>query len=156
MKLATIRPTNRQTMRKRTTWGVYGFSGILRRIKALLVVGLLLGIGFPVNEATGQNRQPVGRLSGHTKALLRHFSHATVALGPANLVQTCTVLDALFKARKRKEATLKSVRSACPAGTIRTDDTGQWKKFLEVEKTRIEECKVKTTKPYCLGPKPCG
>jgi len=133
-------------MRKRTTWGVYGFSGILRRIKALLVVGLLLGIGFPVNEATGRTAACRKALGAYKNAV-EAFLHATVALGPANLVQTCTVLDALFNARKRKDATQKSVRSACPAGTLRTDDTGQWKKFLEVEKTRIEECKVKTTKP---------
>ena len=115
-------------------------------MKALLVVGLLLGAGFPVNGATAQTAACRKALAAY-KGAVDAFVHATVALGPANLVQTCTVLDALFNARKRKDATQKSVRSACPAGTLRTDDTGQWKKFLEVEKTRIEECKVKTTKP---------
>ena len=115
-------------------------------MKALLVVGLLLGVGFPVNEATGQTaacRKALAAYKGANEA----FIHATVALGPAGLVITCTALDALFDARKRKDATQKRVRSACPAGTIRTDDTSQWKKFLEVEKTRIDECKLPTTKP---------
>jgi hypothetical protein len=115
-------------------------------MKALLVVGLLLGVGFPVNEATGQTaacRKALAAYKGANEA----FIHATVALGPAGLVPTCTALDALFDARKRKDATQKGVRSACPAGTIRAEDTSQWKKFLEVEKTRIEECKVQTKKP---------
>ena len=72
---------------------------------------------------------------------------ATVALGPAGLLPTCTALDALFDARKRKDATQKGVRSACLAGSIRADDTSQWKQFLEVEKARIEECKVQMKKP---------
>jgi hypothetical protein len=115
-------------------------------MKALLVVGLSFGVGFPVNEATGQTaacRKALAAYQGAVEA----FVHATVALGPANLVRTCTALDALFNARKRKDATQKRVRSACPAGTIRPDDTSQWKQFLRVEKTRIEECKVQTTKP---------
>ena len=115
-------------------------------MKALLVVGLLLGVGFPVNEARGQTaacRKALAAYKGANEALI----HATVALGPAGLVRTCTALDALFDARKRKDVTQKRVRSACPAGTIRADDISQWKKFLELEKTRIEECKVQTKKP---------
>jgi hypothetical protein len=115
-------------------------------MKALLVVGLLLGVGSPVNEATGQTAACRDALAAY-KGAVEAFIHATVALGPANLVPTCTALDALFNARKRKVTTQKRVRSACPAGTIRTDDTSQWKQFLEVEKTRIEECKVLTRKP---------
>jgi hypothetical protein len=82
-------------------------------MKALLVVGLLLGVGFPVNEATGQTaacRKALAAYKGANEA----FIHATVALGPAGLVPTCTALDALFDARKRKDATQKGVRSACP------------------------------------------
>jgi hypothetical protein len=115
-------------------------------MKALLVVGLLLGVGFPVSEATGQTAACRKALAAY-KGAAAAFLHATVSLGPFNLVPTCTALDALLNARKRKDATQKRVRSACPAGTIRTDDTSQWKKFLEVEKTRIDECKLRTTKP---------
>ena len=118
-----------------------------RRMKALLVVGLLLGVGLPVNEATGQTAACRKALAAYRGAV-EAFVHATVALGPANLLRTCTALDALFNARKRKDATQKRVRSACPAGTIRTDDTSQWKQFLQVERTRIAECKLlKTTRP---------
>ena len=73
------------------------------------------------------------------KGAVEAFIHATVALGPANLVRTCTALDALVKAGKRKDTTQKRVRSAC-VGAIRKDDTSQWKQVLEVEKTRIEQC----------------
>jgi hypothetical protein len=114
-------------------------------MKALLVFGLLLGVGFPVNEAAGQTPACRKALAAYQSAV-EAFVHATVALGPANLVRTCTSLDALFSARKLKEAAQKRVRSACPASAMRTDDTRQWKKFLEVEKTRIEECKVQTRK----------
>jgi hypothetical protein len=110
-------------------------------MKALLVVGLLLGVGFSVNEATGQTAACRKALAAYRSAN-EAFIHATVGLGPAGLVPTCTALDALFNARKRKDATQKRVRSACPAGAIRTEDTSHWKKFVEVEKTRIEECKV--------------
>ena len=115
-------------------------------MKALLVVGLLLGVGFPVNEATGQTsacRKALAAYKGANEA----FIHATVALGPGGLVPTCRALDTLFDARMRKDATQKGVRSACPAGTIRADDTSQWKKFVEVEKARVEECKVQMKKP---------
>jgi hypothetical protein len=116
-------------------------------MKALLVVVLLLGVGLPVNEATGQTAACRKALAAYRGAV-EAFVHATVALGPANLLRTCTALDALFNARKRKDATQKRVRSACPAGTIRTDDTSQWKRFLQVERTRIAECKLlKTTRP---------
>ena len=91
-------------------------------MKVLLVVSLLLGIGFPVNEATGRTAACRKALGAYKNAV-EAFLHATVALGPANLVQTCTVLDALLNARKRKDSTQKRVRSACPAGTIRTNDT---------------------------------
>ena len=111
-------------------------------MKALLVAGLLLGFVFPVNEATGRTAACRDALAAH-KGAADAFLHATVTLGPANLVPTCTALYALFKARKRKDTTQKRVRSTCPAGTIRSDDTGQWKRFLEVEKARIEECKVR-------------
>jgi hypothetical protein len=114
-------------------------------MKALLVVGLLLCVSFPVNEATGQ-KACRDALAAYKRAA-DAFLHATVVLGPANLVPTCTALDALLKARKGKDITQRRVRSACPAGTIRTDDPRQWKQFLEVEKTRIEECKVQTRKP---------
>jgi hypothetical protein len=112
-----------------------------REMKALLVVGLLLGVGFPMNEATGQTAACRKALAVY-KSAAEAFLHATVSLGPANLVPTCTALDALLNARKRKDATQKRVRAACPAGTIRTEDTRQWKQFLETEKTRIEECNV--------------
>src|SRR5262245_45523815 len=109
-------------------------------MRALLVVGLVLGVGFPVDEATGQTaacRKALAVYKGAAEAYL----HATVSLGPMNLVPTCTALDVLFNARKLKDAAQKSVRSACPAGTIRRDDTRQWKEFVEAEKSRIEECK---------------
>jgi len=115
-------------------------------MKALLVLGLLLGFGFPANEASGQTAACRKALAAHNRAVAA-FLHANVALGPVNLVPTCTALNALFNARKRKDATQKAVRSACPARTIRTDDTTQWKKFLEAERTRIEECKLGTRKP---------
>ena len=115
-------------------------------MKALLVVGLLLGVASPVNEATGQTAACRKALAAY-KGAVEAFIHATVALGPANLVRTCTALDALVKAGKRKDTTQKRVRSACRAGTIRRDDTSQWKQVLEVEKTRIEECRVPTRKP---------
>ena len=116
-------------------------------MRALLVVGLLLSVGFPANEATAQTATCKKVLAAY-KGANEAFIHATVALGPAGLVPTCTALDALFDARKRKDATQKRVRSACPAGTIRTDDTSQWKRFLQVERTRIAECKLlKTTRP---------
>jgi hypothetical protein len=115
-------------------------------MKALLVVGLLLGVGFTANEATGQTATCRKALAAY-KSAVAAFLHATVALGPVNLVPTCTALNTLFKARKRKDATQKAVRSACPARTIRTDDTSQWKKFLEAERTRIEECKLWMTRP---------
>ena len=111
-------------------------------MKALLVAGLSLGVVFPANEATGRTaacRDAVAAYKGAADA----FLHATVALAPANLVQTCTALNALLNARKRKDTAQKRVRSACPPGTIRTDDTDQWKRFLEVEKARIEECKAR-------------
>ena len=110
-------------------------------MKALLVVGLLLGVGIPVNEATGQTAACTKALAAY-KGAVEAFLHANVSLGPTNLVPTCTALDALFNARKRKGAAQKHVRSVCPAGMIRTDDTRQWKQFVEAEKTRIEECKV--------------
>jgi len=110
-------------------------------MKALLVVGLLLGVGFPVNEARGQTAACRKALAAY-KSAAEAFLHATVSLGPANLVPTCTTLDALLNARKRKDATQRGVRAACRAGTIRTEDTRQWKEYLEAEKTRIEECKV--------------
>ena len=88
-------------------------------MKALLAVGLLLGVGFPVNEATGQTAACKKALAAY-KSANDAFIHATVGLGPAGLVPTCTALDALFNARKRKDATQKGVRSACPAGTIRS------------------------------------
>jgi hypothetical protein len=112
-----------------------------REMKALLVVSLLLGVGFPMNEATGQTAACRKALAAN-KSAAEAFLHATVSLGPANLVPTCTALDALLNARKRKDATQKRVRAACPAGTIRTEDTRQWKQLLETEKTRIEECNV--------------
>jgi len=115
-------------------------------MKALLVVGLLLGVGFPVNGATAQTAACRKALAAY-KGAVDAFVHATVALGPANLVRTCTALDALLNARKRKDSTQKRVRSVCPAGTIRTNDTSQWKQFLAVEKTRIEECKGLRAKP---------
>jgi hypothetical protein len=115
-------------------------------MKALLVVGLLLGVGFPVTEATGQTATCRKALAAYKEAG-EEFLLATVVLGPFNLVPTCTALGALLNARKRKDATQKRVRSACPAGTIRRDDISEWKKFLEAEKTRIEECKLRTTKP---------
>ena len=117
-----------------------------RRTKVLLVVGLLLGVASPLNEAAGQTAACRKALAAHKDAV-EAFIHATVALGPANLVRTCTALDALVKAGKRKDTTQKRVRSACRAGTIRRDDTSQWKQVLEVEKTRIEECRVPTRKP---------
>lgn len=110
-------------------------------MKALLVVGLLLGVGFPVNEATGQTAACRKALAAY-KGAVEAFLHATVTLGPTNLVPTCTALDALFIARKRKDAAQKGVRSACPAGMMGKDDTRQWRQFVEAEKTRIEECKV--------------
>jgi hypothetical protein len=115
-------------------------------MKPLLVVGLLLGLTFSVNEAMGQTAACRKALAAY-KGAVEAFVHATVALGPANLVRTCTALDALVKAGKRKDTTQKRVRSACGAGTIRKDDTSQWKQVLEVEKTRIEECRVPTRKP---------
>jgi hypothetical protein len=111
-------------------------------MKALLVAGLLLGVVFPVNEATGRTAACSNALTAY-KGAADAFLHATVTLAPANLVATCTALRALFHARKRKDTMQKRVRSACPAGTIGTDDSGQWKRFLEVEKARIEECKVR-------------
>jgi hypothetical protein len=110
-------------------------------VKALTVVGLLLGVGFPIHEATGQTAACRKALAAY-KGAAEAFLHATVSLGPANLVPTCTALDALLSARKRKDATEGRVRAACPAGPIRTEDTRQWKEFLEAEKTRIEECRV--------------
>jgi len=115
-------------------------------MKALLVVGLLLGVASPVNEATGQTAACRKALAAY-KGAVEAFIHATVALGPANLVRTCTALDALVKAGKRKDATHKRVRSACRAGAIRRDNTSQWKQVVEIEKTRIEECKAHTRKP---------
>ena len=115
-------------------------------MKALLVVGSLLGIAFPVNEAAGQTAACRKALAAY-KGAVEAFIHATVALGPANLVRTCTALDALVKAGKRKDITQKRVRSVCGAGAMRRDDTSQWKQVLEVEKTRIEECRVPTRKP---------
>jgi hypothetical protein len=106
-------------------------------MKALLVVGLLLCVSFPVNEATGQTAACRDALAAYRRAA-DAFLHATVVLGPANLVPTCTALAALLKARKRKDITQRRARSACPAGTVRTDDPRQWKQFLEVEKTRID------------------
>ena len=87
-------------------------------MKALLVVGSLLGIAFPVNEAAGQTAGCRKALAAHKDAV-EAFIHAMVALGPGNLVRTCTALDALVKAGKRKDITEKRVRSACRAGTIR-------------------------------------
>jgi hypothetical protein len=115
-------------------------------VKALLVVGLLLGVASPLNEAAGQSATCRKALAAYRGAV-EAFIHATVALGPGNLVRTCTALDALVKAGKRKDITQKRVRSACPAGTIRRDDTSQWRQVLEVERTRIEECRVPTRKP---------
>ena len=114
-------------------------------MKALLVVGSLLGIASPVNEATAQTAACRKALAAY-KGAVEAFIHATVALGPANLVRTCTALDALVKAGKRKDTTQKRVRSACGAGAIRRDDTSQWKQVLEAEKTRIEECMLQTKK----------
>jgi len=111
-------------------------------MKALLVAGLLLAVVFPANEATGRTAACRDALKAYKRAA-DAFLHATVTLAPANLVQTCTALRALFNARKRKDAAEGGVKSACPAGTIRTDDTDQWKRFLNVEKARIEECKVR-------------
>jgi hypothetical protein len=111
-------------------------------MKALFVVGFLLGL---VNEARGQTaacRSALAAYSGAADA----FLHATVVLGPANLVPTCTALNALLDAGKRKDRARKRVRLACPASTMRTDDSREWKQFLEVEKTRIAECKVGKTK----------
>ena len=115
-----------------------------RGMKALLVVGLL-GVASPLNEAAGQSAACRNALAAHKDAV-EAFIHATVALGPANLVRTCTALDALVKAGKRKDTTQKRVRSVCGAGAIRRDDTSQWRQVLEVEKTRIEECRVPTRK----------
>jgi hypothetical protein len=110
-------------------------------MKPLLVVGLLLCVGFPVNQATGQTAACRKALAAYQSAA-ELFLHATVSLGPANLVPTCTALDTLLSARKRKDAAQRRVGAACPAGTIRREDTRQWKEFLEAEKTRIQECKV--------------
>ena len=114
-------------------------------MKALVVVGLLLGIASPLNEAAGQSAACRKALAAHKDAV-EAFIHAMVALGPANLVRTCTALDALVKAGKQKDTTQKRVRSVCRAGAIRRDETSQWKQILEVEKTRIEECRVQTRK----------
>ena len=78
-------------------------------MKALLVVGLLLGVASPVNEATAQTAACRKALAAY-KGAVEAFMHATVALGPANLVRTCTALGALVKAGKRKETTQKRVR----------------------------------------------
>jgi hypothetical protein len=110
-------------------------------MKALLVAGLLLCVVFPLNQARGQTAACRKALAAY-KGAAEAFLHATVSLGPANLVPTCTALDALLNARKRKDAAQNGVRSACPASTVGTDDTRQWKQFVEAEKTRIEECKV--------------
>ena len=110
-------------------------------MKAPVVVGLLLAVGFPVTEAMGQTAACRKALAAY-KSAAEGFLHATVSLGPANLVPTCTALDTLLNARKRKDAAERGVRAACPAGTIRRDGTRQWKEFLEAEKTRIEECKT--------------
>jgi hypothetical protein len=115
-------------------------------MKARLVVGLLLGVASPLNEAAGQTAACRKALAAY-KGAVEAFIHATVALGPANLVRTCTALDALVKAGKRKDTTQKRVRSVCGAGVIKRDDTSQWRQVLEVERTRIEECRVPTRKP---------
>lgn len=110
-------------------------------MRALVLLGLLLGVGLPMNAAMGQTaacRKAVAAYKSASEA----FLHATVSLGPAILVPTCTALDTLLNARKRKDATQRGVRAVCPAGTLRREDTRQWNQFLEAEKTRIEECKV--------------
>ena len=53
-------------------------------MKALLVVGLLLGVASPLNEAAGQSAACRNALAAY-KSSVEAFIHATVALGPANL-----------------------------------------------------------------------
>ena len=84
-------------------------------MKGLLAVGLLLGVGFPVNEATGQTAACKKALAAY-KSANEAFIHATVGLGPAGLVPTCTALDALFNARKRKELRKRALDQHAPLG----------------------------------------
>jgi hypothetical protein len=110
-------------------------------MKALVVAGLLLGVGFPLTEATGQTAACRKALAAYRSAA-DAFLYATVTLGPASLVPTCTALDALLNARKGKDAAERRVRATCPTGAIKAEDTRQWKQFLEAEATRIAECKA--------------
>jgi hypothetical protein len=65
-------------------------------MKVLLVVGLLLGIGFPVDDATGQTAACRKALGAYKSAVVA-FLHATVALGPANLVQRVRANEPTFQ-----------------------------------------------------------
>ena len=86
-------------------------------------------------------------LSRHAKALSRHSSRnrdssaselGTNVHGPRRAIH-CPKAEG-YRAKAR------SIRF--PSRTIRTDDTSQWKRFLQVERTRIAECKLlKTTRP---------